>query len=125
MEGSTSLNPGWRVRKRVVPTSRRVWTYAEEKELMCALKDLVVKGHKCDNGFKSRYLLLLENVLAVKFPGTDLKGVSGIGLNNTTYHIDALPRVWEAYLKVSEEVKSLRDEFMGAGGGEMECVYEC
>ncbi|KAL8524535.1 hypothetical protein ACS0TY_014209 [Phlomoides rotata] len=123
MEWSTSLSPGGRVRKKVVPTSRRVWTYAEEKELMCALKDLVVKGHKCDNGFKSRYLLLLENVLAVKFPGTDLKGdphinfmihvwkkqysclksmlgVSGIGLNNTTYHIDALPGVWEAYLKV-------------------------
>ncbi|KAL8496620.1 hypothetical protein ACS0TY_020349 [Phlomoides rotata] len=37
------MNIGGRVRKRVVPTSRRVWTYAEEMELMCALKDLVVR----------------------------------------------------------------------------------
>ncbi|KAL8464391.1 hypothetical protein ACS0TY_034064 [Phlomoides rotata] len=27
-------------------------------------------------------------------------GVSGIGLNGTTYHIDALHEVWEAYLKI-------------------------
>ncbi|KAL8498207.1 hypothetical protein ACS0TY_021513 [Phlomoides rotata] len=43
MDGSTNLNLGGRVRKRVVPTSRCVWTYAEELELVGALKDLVVK----------------------------------------------------------------------------------
>ncbi|KAL8501416.1 hypothetical protein ACS0TY_020812 [Phlomoides rotata] len=74
MDGSSNINIGGRVRKRVVPTSRRVWTYAEEMELMCALKDLIVRGQKCDNGFKFGYLLLLENKLALKFPSTDLKG---------------------------------------------------
>ncbi|KAL8503415.1 hypothetical protein ACS0TY_022235 [Phlomoides rotata] len=120
------MNPGGRGRKRVVPTSKRVWTYAEELELVGTLKDLIVKGQKCDNSFKSDYLLLLENALSVKFPGTDLKGdphinskihvwkkqyaclkamlsVSGIGLNSSTYHIDALPEVWDAYVKAAKK----------------------
>ncbi|KAL8482470.1 hypothetical protein ACS0TY_028589 [Phlomoides rotata] len=118
MDGSTNLNIGVRGRKRVVPTSRRVWTYVEELELLGALKDLVVKGQKCDNGFKSGYLLLLENVLILKFPGTDLKvrmskvnvGVSGIGLNSSTYHIDALPDVWDAYVKVDPTARGLKNK---------------
>ncbi|KAL8540874.1 hypothetical protein ACS0TY_002206 [Phlomoides rotata] len=109
-------------RKKNVTNCRRVWTYMEEKELVCALRDIVVKGLKCDNGFKSGYLNILENSLASKFPGTDLKGDphinskihvwkkhyaclktmlgnSGIGLNNTTFRIDALPEVWAAHIK--------------------------
>ncbi|KAL8510196.1 hypothetical protein ACS0TY_017127 [Phlomoides rotata] len=39
-----------------------------------SMRNTMVKGNKCDNGFKSGYLLLLENVLAAKFSGTDLKG---------------------------------------------------
>ncbi|KAL8535037.1 hypothetical protein ACS0TY_010891 [Phlomoides rotata] len=108
-----------RGRKRVVSSTQRVWTFAEECELMCALKDLVVKGNKCDNGFTSSYLLLFENSLAIKFPGTDLKcephinsnihvwkrqyvclknllGISGVDLNSTTYHVEALPEVSES-----------------------------
>ncbi|KAL8538002.1 hypothetical protein ACS0TY_000089 [Phlomoides rotata] len=92
-----------------------------------ALKELVVKGHKCDNGFKTGYLMLLENMLAKKFPGTKLKGDphinnkihvwkkqyaclktmlgnSGIGLNSTTYRIDVMPEVWEAHLKVIQNL---------------------
>ncbi|KAL8486852.1 hypothetical protein ACS0TY_023518 [Phlomoides rotata] len=97
---------GGRGRQKAAPNIRRVWTYIEERGLVNALKELVVKGHKCDNGFKTGYLMLLENMLANKFPGTNLKGDphinskihtmlgnSGIGLNNTTYRIDAMPEV--------------------------------
>ncbi|KAL8491798.1 hypothetical protein ACS0TY_023411 [Phlomoides rotata] len=100
---------------------------------MCALKDLVVKGNKCDNGFKNGYLLLLENSLAIKFSGTDLKcephinskihiwkrqyvclknllGISDVGLNSTTYHVEALPEVWESQIKVDSFTKSLKNK---------------
>ncbi|KAL8536706.1 hypothetical protein ACS0TY_012044 [Phlomoides rotata] len=123
MDANSGMPAVGRGRKKSVPTSRRVWTYGEEQELVNALRELVVKGLKCDNGFKSGYLNLLENMLAVKFPGTDLKGdphinskihvwkkqyaclrtmmgVSGIGLNSTTHRIDALPEVWAAYIKL-------------------------
>ncbi|KAL8479079.1 hypothetical protein ACS0TY_030829 [Phlomoides rotata] len=65
MDGNCNSVIGGRGRKRVVPNSRRVWTYAEELELVSALKELVVRGQKCDNGFKSGYLLLLENMLVL------------------------------------------------------------
>ncbi|KAL8513318.1 hypothetical protein ACS0TY_019501 [Phlomoides rotata] len=87
-------------RKKSVPTSRRVWAYGEEKELVNALRDLVVKGLKCDNGFKSGYLNLLENMLAVKFPG----------LNSTTYHIDALPEVWAAHIKADPTARGMKNK---------------
>ncbi|KAL8498783.1 hypothetical protein ACS0TY_021927 [Phlomoides rotata] len=131
MDGNSGTPRGSRGRKRIGSTSRRVWTFAEECELMHALKELVVKGNKCDNGFRSGYLLLLENSLVTKFPGCDLKvephvnpkihvwkrqyvylknmlGISGVGLNSTTYHVDALPEVWESQIKVGPFTKSMR-----------------
>ncbi|KAL8528029.1 hypothetical protein ACS0TY_005734 [Phlomoides rotata] len=101
MDGNTSTPRGSRGRKRVGSTSRRVWTFAEECELMHALKDLVVKGNKCDNGFRSCYLLLLENSM-------NMLGISGVGLNSTTYRVDALPEVWESQIKVDPFTKSMR-----------------
>ncbi|KAL8497534.1 hypothetical protein ACS0TY_021022 [Phlomoides rotata] len=74
MNGNNELNNGGRGRQGIVPNIRRVWRYIEEKELINALEELVVKGNKCDNGFKMGYLMLLENMLANKFPGTNLKG---------------------------------------------------
>ncbi|KAL8512016.1 hypothetical protein ACS0TY_018466 [Phlomoides rotata] len=117
---NSDVSHGSRGRKWVGSTTRRVWTFAEECELMHVLKELALKGNKCDNGFRSRYLLILENMLAAKFSGTGLKGephinskihiwkrqyvclknlLSGIGLKTTTYHVDALPEVWEAQIK--------------------------
>ncbi|KAL8515705.1 hypothetical protein ACS0TY_014401 [Phlomoides rotata] len=104
MDNNSNMQTAGRGRKKYVTNSRRVWTYMEETELVCALKEIV-------------------NSLATKFPGTDLKGgphinskihvwkkqyaclkevlgVSGMGLNNTTFHIDALPEVWAAHMKV-------------------------
>ncbi|KAL8480862.1 hypothetical protein ACS0TY_027400 [Phlomoides rotata] len=37
-------------------------------------------------------------------------GNSGIGLNSTTYRIDALPEVWEAHIKVDPTTKSLKNK---------------
>ncbi|KAL8519950.1 hypothetical protein ACS0TY_010762 [Phlomoides rotata] len=95
-------------RKRGGSTTRKVWTFPEKCELMHGLKDLVVKGNKCDNGFRSGYLLILENWLTAKFLGTDLKGIYGVGLNSTTYHVDALPEVWDAQIRVDPFTKSLK-----------------
>ncbi|KAL8513875.1 hypothetical protein ACS0TY_013117 [Phlomoides rotata] len=116
MDGNTDTTRGYRGRKRADATTRRVWTFSEKCELMNALKELVSRGKKCDNGFRSGYFLLLENMLALKFLGSDLKGephinskihvwkrqyvclknmlgLSGVGLNSTTYHVEALPEV--------------------------------
>ncbi|KAL8476744.1 hypothetical protein ACS0TY_029160 [Phlomoides rotata] len=86
---NSAMQPVGRGRKTYIPNSLRVWTYMEKKELVCALKELVVKGHKYDNGFKSGYLNLLENSLVSKFPGTDLKGDPHI---NSKIHVDPTAR---------------------------------
>ncbi|KAL8462248.1 hypothetical protein ACS0TY_033340 [Phlomoides rotata] len=133
MEGNATSDQTGRAKKKATTNSRRVWTYMEEKELVCALRDLVVKGQKCDNGFRSGYLLILENVLVNKFPGTNLKGDphinskihvwkkqysclktmlgnSGIGLNTTTFRIEALPEVWDAHMKVDPTARTLKNK---------------
>ncbi|KAL8462544.1 hypothetical protein ACS0TY_033541 [Phlomoides rotata] len=66
MAANSSVHVTDRGKKKSLPSSRRVWTYEEEKELVCALKELVVRGLKFDNSFKSGYLNLLENILASK-----------------------------------------------------------
>ncbi|KAL8508690.1 hypothetical protein ACS0TY_019079 [Phlomoides rotata] len=100
MDVNSGLPTVGKGRKKSIPTSRRVWAYGEEKELVNALRDLVVKGLKCDNGFKSGYLNPLENMLAVKFPG----------LNSTTYHIDALPEVWAAHIKADPTARGMKNK---------------
>ncbi|KAL8479030.1 hypothetical protein ACS0TY_030796 [Phlomoides rotata] len=133
IDGNTDTSRGGRGRKRAGTTTRRVWTYAEECELMNVLKELVSRGNKCDNGLRSGYLLLLENMLSLKFPGSDLKGephinskihvwkrqyvclknmlgLSGVGLNSTTYHVEALPEVWDAQIKADPTVRSMMNK---------------
>ncbi|KAG8371126.1 hypothetical protein BUALT_Bualt13G0054400 [Buddleja alternifolia] len=51
----------------------RCWTADEEKALVEAMKDLVVRGYKADNGFKSGYQNLLEQAMMQAFPSTTLK----------------------------------------------------
>ncbi|KAL8545833.1 hypothetical protein ACS0TY_005814 [Phlomoides rotata] len=71
--------------------------------------------------------------MGVKFLGTNLKeephinskihvwkrqyvclrnmlGISGVGLNSTTFHVEALPEVWEAQIKVDAFTKSLKNK---------------
>ncbi|KAL8537007.1 hypothetical protein ACS0TY_012260 [Phlomoides rotata] len=91
MDGNSDVPRGSRGRKGAGSTTHMVWTFAEECELMHALKELVLKG------LESGYLLILENMLAAKFP----RRISGLGLNSTTYRIDALPEVWKPKSRVS------------------------
>ncbi|KAL8510197.1 hypothetical protein ACS0TY_017128 [Phlomoides rotata] len=37
-------------------------------------------------------------------------GISGVGLNSTTFHVEALPEVWDAQYKVDPFTKSLRNK---------------
>lgn len=104
--------------------SRRSWTVQEEQQLIVGLKDLVSRGLKCDNGFKTGYLTVLEQHLAAQFPGCDLKADphiaskihvwkrnygslstmlsrSGFGWNNTSHIIEVTDdQIWHEYVKV-------------------------
>ncbi|KAL8541068.1 hypothetical protein ACS0TY_002377 [Phlomoides rotata] len=59
-------------RLRNQTTTRRIWTSMEEKVLINALKDLVNKGWKSDNGFRAGYLSKCEDALKEDFAKTDL-----------------------------------------------------
>ncbi|KAG8380564.1 hypothetical protein BUALT_Bualt06G0028700 [Buddleja alternifolia] len=54
-------------------STRRCWTPDEEKVLVNALKDLLVRGYKEDNGFKSGYQMLLEQSMVQAFPGSNIR----------------------------------------------------
>lgn len=111
--------------QKTKPLKRRTWTTLEEQCLVNALKDVVQAGMKCDNGFRSGFLGMLEKAMAQRFPGTDLKGDphiqskihvwknsygtlstllsrSGIGWNDVTNTIDVSDdQVWKTYIEVS------------------------
>ncbi|KAG8367927.1 hypothetical protein BUALT_Bualt16G0123600 [Buddleja alternifolia] len=104
-------------------TCRRCWTQEEEKVLANAMRDLVVKGYKADNGFKNGYQNLLEQPMMQAFPGTTIRvephinsritvwrknygsistmlSRSGFGFNNTTNMITMNSQeVWDNYIK--------------------------
>ncbi|KAL8470885.1 hypothetical protein ACS0TY_033456 [Phlomoides rotata] len=111
---------GQRVNK--TGNTRRVWTMREERALISALKELVAKGWKSDNGFRTVYLTKLEDALKREFPRTDLQETpnitsklttwkknysslvtahqtTGVGFNNTTNQLDVTDEQWEDILK--------------------------
>ncbi|KAL8553359.1 hypothetical protein ACS0TY_001873 [Phlomoides rotata] len=112
--------------------TRRVWAQREEKVLMDALKDLVVKGQKSDNGFRTGYLTKLEIALRKAFPGTDLQATphitskittwrkhyssivsakrlaTGVGFNTTTNQLECTDDLWDAIVKKDPTMKLLR-----------------
>ncbi|KAL8477360.1 hypothetical protein ACS0TY_029601 [Phlomoides rotata] len=100
-------------------------SYLVGKDLLRTLRDVVTRT----NGLR----VPTENALSVKFTGTDLKGdphinskihvwkkqyaclksvlgVSGIGLNSSTYHIDALPEVWDVYVKAYPTARGMKNK---------------
>ncbi|XP_073055114.1 uncharacterized protein [Primulina eburnea] len=110
---------------------RRIWTAPEEEVLIVALKDIIGKGYKTDNGFRNGYLPLLETALRNAFNDSDLRGhphitskihvwkkqygcltsmlgKSGIGWNDTENMIDATNEAWDALLKVDNSVRVMR-----------------
>ncbi|KAG8377702.1 hypothetical protein BUALT_Bualt08G0060300 [Buddleja alternifolia] len=64
---------------------RRCWTVEEEKALADAMKDLVIRGYKVDNGFKSGYQNLLEQAMMQAFPSTTLKAEPHINSRITVW----------------------------------------
>lgn len=115
----TSKGQGKKIDRR-----RRSWTIREEEVLIAALKDIVSKGWKCENGFRTGYLKLLERSMLKAFPSTDIRaephinsklhvwkkfhgslasmlGVCGITWNDLTKMIDAQDDAWELYVKVN------------------------
>ncbi|KNA07598.1 hypothetical protein SOVF_170380, partial [Spinacia oleracea] len=59
--------------------NKRFWTVGEDKVLVAALSELAVDPHwKCDNGFRSGYMVRLEEVIGKALPGCGLKAVPHI-----------------------------------------------
>lgn len=115
----TCRGEGRRIERR-----RRCWTTREEEVLIAALKDIISKGWKCENGFRTGYLRVLEGSMLKTFPSTDIRaephinsklhvwkrhyaslasmlGESGITWNDSTKMINAQNDAWNLYVKVN------------------------
>lgn len=67
---------------------RRVWSKEEELVLINALKEIVVGGWKCENGFRTGYLRILEKAIRKVFPDTDIRAQP---------HVDSKVHVWRKH----------------------------
>ncbi|KAG8372448.1 hypothetical protein BUALT_Bualt12G0067300 [Buddleja alternifolia] len=68
--------------------SKRVWSMAEEKVLVSDMKDLVARGYKADNGFKTG---------------------SSFTLNSTSYTIEVeSDEAWDKFVKTDNNVRTMR-----------------
>ncbi|KAH6793828.1 hypothetical protein C2S52_004305 [Perilla frutescens var. hirtella] len=112
--------------------SRRCWSSLEEQQLIVALKEVVTRGWKCENGFKTGYLGVLEQLMLQALPGTDLKAEphinskihvwrknyaslstmvsrSGFGWNDSTHTIEVdNDQIWENYVKTDSNARTMR-----------------
>ncbi|KAG8390739.1 hypothetical protein BUALT_Bualt01G0114900 [Buddleja alternifolia] len=113
-------------------STRRCWTPDEEKVLANALRDLLVRGYKADNGFKSGYQMLLEQAMVQAFPGTNiradphinsritvwrknyatistLQSRSGFGWNDATNMITVESEdAWNNFVKTDSNARNMR-----------------
>ncbi|XP_075514179.1 uncharacterized protein LOC142549226 isoform X2 [Primulina tabacum] len=113
--------------------TRRTWSAHEEEVLIEALKEVISKGWKSENGFKAGYLTLLENSMRAAIPGTNLCGnphinskihvwkkthgilltvlsKSGVGWNDTDKTIEATEETWEAIIKADPSARPMRSK---------------
>ncbi|CAI9302515.1 unnamed protein product [Lactuca saligna] len=113
------------------------WTIIEDAKLVEALVNMVnMGGFKADNGFKSGYLLHLENALKEKISNSDILGkphiksriktmkkdwyvvydmvngtnTSGFGYDSSTHSITAKPSVWNSYMQVHKKEGKWRNK---------------
>ncbi|PIN18452.1 hypothetical protein CDL12_08875 [Handroanthus impetiginosus] len=114
-----------------VEARRRVWTAKEKEALIVALKDAVASGWKCDNGFRTGCLSALEKHMMTVFPGTNICADphihskihvwkknhaslvsmishSGFGWNDSANMIVVEDSVWDNYVKVDPNVRTMR-----------------
>ncbi|XP_058209125.1 uncharacterized protein LOC131322042 [Rhododendron vialii] len=111
---------------------RRSWNQREEDALLNAMKEMVVKGERIENSFKSGYLRKVEGMLLVALPGTSIRasphissklkvwkknyysvkamrGSSGFGWNDSTHMIEVVDdKIWEDYYKTDNNASGLR-----------------
>lgn len=129
MEGSNSCRDS--SKGKVTGNRRRVWTLKEEEVLIQALKDIVQQGWKCDNGFRTGYLMVLEKAMLKAFPDSDLRaephinskvhvwkkhyaslqgmfGISGFSWNEASKMITVEDKFWEEYIKKDVNARTLR-----------------
>ncbi|GFQ06669.1 hypothetical protein PHJA_002810900 [Phtheirospermum japonicum] len=112
--------------------SRRSWNFEEETVLVEGLKDLLLRGWKADNGFKSGYAMIPEKHMQQHFPGTNIKAEphitskihvwkknyaslsmmqsrSGFGCNDTSNTITIeKEELWSDYIKFDPNAKTMR-----------------
>lgn len=103
---------------------RRCWSDREEAVLISAMKDLVARGWKSDNGFRNGYASKIQSWLKAEVPTTDLKANphiqskitawkrnyyslinildrSGVGFNlHNDFKIDCTDDQWDQIVKV-------------------------
>lgn len=110
---------------------RRIWSIKEEEVLICALKDIITKGWKKENGFRGGYLHVLERAMVKAFPGTDIRALPhinsklhvwkknhkmltsmlaqrGIDWNGEEYTIQAQDDAWNLYVKIDSSARTMR-----------------
>ncbi|KAL8466647.1 hypothetical protein ACS0TY_035626 [Phlomoides rotata] len=101
---------------------RRGWSLREEQVLSEAMKRIISEGWKTENGFRTGYLNQLHTYVKQVLPNTDLKPEphinsritvwkknyhsifemlkhTGVGLDSTTYMVDATDEQWDAFMK--------------------------
>ncbi|XP_073134621.1 uncharacterized protein [Henckelia pumila] len=111
--------------------TRKIWSAREEEVLIHALKEVISKGWKSDNGFRSGYLSLLETAMQTEIRGCNLHGIphinskihvwkktystlvtiltrSGVGWNDAEHTIDATDETWEDIIKGDQSLRTMR-----------------
>ncbi|KAL8501033.1 hypothetical protein ACS0TY_020564 [Phlomoides rotata] len=132
MESGGSSSLGLKKKGKKTERNRCAWTPIEETVLVGLMKDLVAKGWKTENGFKSGYLLKLEAGMVKMLPEMDiranphitsrltiwkkihgslqtmLKSNSGIGFNATTGLLLCHDECWDHIVKADTNVTNMR-----------------
>ncbi|KAF7145321.1 hypothetical protein RHSIM_Rhsim04G0059300 [Rhododendron simsii] len=81
---------GGNAEENVADAIRRSWNQRDEDALLNAMKEMVVKGERIENSFKSRYLRKVEGMLLVALPGTSFtdNNVQGLRFKSFPYYED-------------------------------------
>ncbi|KZV43361.1 hypothetical protein F511_19237 [Dorcoceras hygrometricum] len=118
-------------RTKKVDKTRRTWTAREEDVLITALKYVITKGWKSENGFRAGYLTLLESAMHAAIPGCTLRGnphinskvhvwkktystlctllgKSGVGWNDTDNTVEATDETWDTIIKTDSTFRTMR-----------------
>ncbi|GER37362.1 homeodomain-like/winged-helix DNA-binding family protein [Striga asiatica] len=129
MDSTTSVGRGTNQNNQ-----RRSWTVEEERALIQGLKDLVARGWKADNGFRSGYTTILEQYMRQQFPTTTIRAdphisskitvwkknyillapllaqTSGVGWSETGHMLEVDEPIWKDYVQVYPKAKALRNK---------------